>query len=417
MKRNFLLLFVVSCLVASLSAQSFVIYKSDGSFTDISANEVDSIVFAPQAAAGFGKASFANIGIDKLSVAGASSKSGNAIKLAAGQSNRAYLDGGFECAHWDMYIRFRCTNGVSFMAGKDNSLFGAWFDVRLENGESKYTFYNNGIGGPYSAAFSGQLGFDLMEGKTYTLHIFFNTTDIKTVGFELIGQQNEFFRQTFDHEPCYVYGKPFFYSDCDCVVDAFTISNQSFYDIRNAKCAVWGHSYVDANSLGRGRVNSFTNLLANELGEKLVFNFGLGGDSFSGVLAKMKNEMCFVQNIEYGLICIGANDLNRTAWYMTQRVDEMAALLKKNGITPIFFTICPINLTINPAFRETNAYIRENYLYVDMEQVFLNVDAVNGNPTASDIKEELYFDDKVHPNAEGHQMIFNRIKMDCPFLF
>ena len=174
---------------------------------------------------------------------------------------------------------------------------------------------------------------------------------------------------------------------------------------------------MDANSLGRGRVNSFTNLLANELGEKLVFNFGLGGDSFPGVLAKMKNEMCFVQNIEYGLICIGANDLNRTAWYMTQRVDEMAALLKKNGITPIFFTICPINLTINPAFRETNAYIRENYLYVDMEQVFLNVDAVIGNPTASDIKEELYFDDKVHPNAEGHQMIFNRIKMDCPFLF
>ena len=39
----------------------------------------------------------------------------------------------------------------------------------------------------------------------------------------------------------------------------------------------------------------------------------------------------------------------------------MAALLKKNGITPIFFTICPINLTINPAFRETNAYIRENH--------------------------------------------------------
>ena len=66
MKRNFLLLLVVSCLVASVSAQSFVIYKSDGSFTDISANEVDSIVFAPQAAAGFGKASFANIGIDKL---------------------------------------------------------------------------------------------------------------------------------------------------------------------------------------------------------------------------------------------------------------------------------------------------------------------------------------------------------------
>jgi len=417
MKRIFLLLLIGSCLAAGVSAQSFVIYRSDGSFTDISANDVDSIVFAPQATAGFGNASFANIGIDRLSVGGASVRSGNVIRLAPGQSNRVFLDGGFECAHWDMYVRFRCTNGVSFVSGKDNALFGAWFEIKLEDGESKYTFYNNGVGGSYSAAYSGDLGFNLVEGQTYTLHIFFDVTDIKTVGFELIGQQNEYFTQTFDTAPCYAYGIPFFYSGCECVVDAFTISNQRFYDIRNAKCAVWGHSYVDANSLGRGRGSSFTSLLANELGENLVFNFGLGGDSFAGVLAKIRNELCFVQNAEYGLICIGANDFNRTSPYMTEMVDEIAAVLKENGITPIFFTICPINITINPAFRETNAHIRANYLYVDMEQVFLSVDAVRGNPTAGDIKEELYFDDKVHPNAEGHQMIFNRIKMDCPFLF
>ncbi|MBR1503164.1 MAG: hypothetical protein IJ618_04690 [Prevotella sp.] len=417
MKRLFLLFLIGICFVVSISAQSFVIYKSDGSFTDISANDVDSIVFAPQAVAGFGNASFANIGIDKLSVKGASTKSGNVINLVAGQSNRAYLEGGFECAHWDMYVRFKCTNGVSFVAGKDNSLFGAWFDIRLENGESKYIFYNNGIGGPYSAAYSGNLGFDLVEGETYMIHLFFDVTDIKTIGFELIGQQNEYFTQTFDTAPCNVYGTPFFYSNYNCVVDAFTISVQSFYDIRNAKCAVWGHSYVDANSLGKGRTNSFTSLLANELGEKLVFNFGLGGDSFAGLLAKMQNELCFVQNTEYGLICIGANDVIRTAEYMIQKVDEIAGVLKDNGITPIFFTICPINMTINQAFRDTNAHIRENYLYVDMEQVFLNVDAVNGSPTTQDIKEELYFDDKVHPNMEGHLLIFNRIKMDCPFLF
>ena len=417
MKRIFLLLLIVGCLIANISAQSFIIYKSDGSFTDISANDVDSIVFAPNAVAGFGNASFANIGIEELTVSGTSTKKENVINLAAGQSNRALLNGGFECAHWDMYVRFKCTNGVSFVMGKDGSMYGAWIEIKLENGESKYTLYNNGQDKQYSAVYSGSLDFNLIEGKTYTLHIFFNVNIVKRIGFELIGQQNEYFTHTFNNATCNGYGNPFFYSDCDCIVDAFTLSNQGFYDIRNAKCSVWGHSYVEADTMGKDRVKSFTNLLGNALGENLVFNFGVGGDSFAGVLAKIQNELCFVQNIEYGLVCIGANDGGQTSEYMIQKVDEIAAILKENNIIPIFFTICPIKSTINQAFRETNAHIRENYLYVDMEQVFLNVDAVSGNPTASDIREDLYYGDKVHPNVEGHQLIFNRMKMDCPYLF
>lgn len=417
MKRILFLLLLLGVFINQSSAQSFIIYRSDGATTDIDASEVDSIVFSPQAVAGFGNASFANIGIDKLTVSGQSSKADNKISLKAGQENRAYLNGGFECAHWDMYVRFKCVNGVSFIAGKDNSMYGAWIEIKLDNGISTYTLYNNGKDKQYSAVYIDRIDFNLIEGETYTLHLFFNINITKRIGFELMGQYDEYFAHTFDNVTCNGYGNPFFYSDCDCIVDAFTLSNQNYYDIKNARCSVWGHSYVEADTADGDRDKSFTNLLADALGKDKVFNFGLGGDTFAGVLSKMRNELCFVENVQYGLICIGANDGSQTAEYMKGKVDEIAELLSENNITPIFFTISHIRSEINQAFRETNAYIRNNYLFVDMEQVFLSVDAVNGNPTAGDIRNDLYLGDKVHPTIEGHRLIFNRIKMDCPFLF
>ena len=294
--------------------------------------------------------------------------------------------------------------------GKDHSSYGAWIELKNEKGNSKYTLFNNG-----KITQSGILKYKLLEGETYTLHISFNIYINKILSFEVINQFGENCTYTFNDVNGY--GQPFFYSETDCLVDKYMLTNQLYYDIRNAKCAVWGHSYIQADSMGEDRDKSFTNLLANSLGKDKVFNFGLGGDTFAGLIARIKNELCFAKNVKYGLVCIGANDWSRNAQYMIEKVDEIAMLLSDNKITPIFFTISPIFSEINQSFRETNTYIRENYLYVDMEQVFLNVDAVNDNPQPSDIRSDLYMGDRVHPTIEGHQLIFNRIKMDCPFLF
>ena len=54
-----------------------------------------------------------------MTVSGSSSKSNGKIILSPGQSNRAYLNGSFECNHWQMSAKFKCTDGVSFIMGKD----------------------------------------------------------------------------------------------------------------------------------------------------------------------------------------------------------------------------------------------------------------------------------------------------------
>lgn len=348
------------------------------------------------------------INLENLTVRGESKKSDNMIFLKAGQANRAYLSGGFECQHWEMSARFKCISGVSFVMGKDDSTNGSWIEIILENGNSSFTLYNNKRW-YHQEVCNGNLSYDLNEGEFYTLHIIY---DNRMIGFELFGQYDEYFTHTFDNVTCYGQGSPFFYSDTESVVEEFSLSSQNYYDEENAKCAVWGHSYVEGYYISE----SFTNQLANAIGPTKVFNFGLGGDTFNGVCSRIRNELIIAHNISYGLVCLGANDNNNKDW-MIGKIDEIASLLIRNNITPIFFTIAPILSTINENYRETNAYIRENYLYVDMEQVFLSVDAINGNPTADDILEELYIDDKIHPNIEGHQLIFNRIKTDCPFLF
>lgn len=370
----------------------------------------------------FGKQkSFADIGIDKLTVSGSSTKADGQIILAQGVANRAYLSNGFEGAHWEMFAKFVCTGGVSFVMGKDGSAYGAWLEIKLENGNSVYNFYNNGRNGQYSAVYSGTIDFNLSAGEEYTLRLFFNVTTTKILGFEIFGQYNEYFTHTFDNVTCNGYGNPFFYSDNTCTVKEFSLSNQNYYDIKNAKAAVWGHSYVEGDSLGSNRDKTFTNLFANAVGANRVFNFGLGGDTWNGVYNKMGNEMGIVSNIQYGLVCCGANDSNLSLADTKSRITNIVALLQKNNIIPIIFTIAPIDPSkngnwYNQMFVDANAWIRQNFLYVDMEQVFLDVDAT-GTWDASNVKTSLYLSDLVHPNVDGHAAIFRRIQMDCPFLF
>jgi hypothetical protein len=80
------------------------------------------------------------------------------------------------------------------------------------------------------------------------------------------------------------------------------------------------------------------------------------------------------------------------------------------GITPVLFTIPHANYIMTNDMLEINDWIRKSgYHYVDMYEVFANKDG--------SCKEDLFLGDKVHPSVEGHKYIFNRIKMDCPFLF
>ena len=94
--------------------------------------------------------------------------------------------------------------------------------------------------------------------------------------------------------------------------------------------------------------------------------------------------------------------------------------MEKYDITPILCTEHPLWSLggLLPNISAMNTWIRESgYLYCDMEQVFLDVDVVTGNPTNENIKGDLYLPDHMHATIEGHQLMFNRFKMDCPYVF
>ena len=58
---------------------------------------------------------------------------------------------------------------------------------------------------------------------------------------------------------------------------------------------------------------------------------------------------------------------------------------------------------------DINEWIRNSgYHYIDFDTVLRDV---NGNVDSS-----LFLSDNIHPNEAGHQRLYNRILLDCPFL-
>ena len=188
------------------------------------------------------------------------------------------------------------------------------------------------------------------------------------------------------------------------------MSIHHYYDIENAKVAIFGHSFVQGDSLLDDRAGGFAYLLADELGNDKVLNFGLGGDTVSGMNEKIANSKRFIKNCDYALLCIGTNDLGLSSKKYINELKKSIKLIEKMDITPILFTIPHAHHNMTDDMIAINDWIRNSgYHYVDMYEVFANDD--------ESCKKELFMDDKIHPTIEGHAYILKRIKTDCPFLF
>jgi lysophospholipase L1-like esterase len=189
------------------------------------------------------------------------------------------------------------------------------------------------------------------------------------------------------------------------------ITNQHYYDVRNVKAAIFGHSFVEAWTLRPQRQNTFANLIGQAIGRDIFMIYGLGGDTVSGVSQNIQTCKDFIANAEYVLLCVGRNDGNLTAQDFETAILSVIGNLEDMNIVPILFTIEPdANGYASQAFPTINEWIRNSgYHYVDMDKVFHNPDGT--------INTTLYIGDNQHPNADGHLRIFNRVKFDCPFLF
>ena len=360
-------------------------------------------------------------------VRGTSARTTGGINLKSGYSNRVSLDAGFVCAHYTMAFRFVSTNDVALVVGYSIDNYATLSNhFKVVGGTTNKFYYYSSAND--STPEEHAIGFSVNSDEEYLFVLTWNNDNGK-FKLELFGQFNEYASWELDGNPGSI---PMFYSETDdTLVESFQLSPQCYYDLNNAKLGVFGHSFVQASTMrGSGLQYSFVGLLASALGEDKVLNFGLGGENYYNALSKLNNELLFVKNTEYALAYLGVNDVfgGITGAQLIQRAENFVARFKKQyNIVPILFTCQPsvpgntlagAYSGVQQAALDYNAWLRSSgYLYVDAEQAFVDINVKTTTPTNSNIKTGLFLADGVHPNADGHRAIFNRIKMDCPFLF
>lgn len=339
----------------------------------------------------------------------------NVVTVGGGSENKALLNGGFQSNHFSMFAKFKILEGdnFSFVIGKGGSYYGFWIELVNRDEKSYLNIYKDLLGNVNaSPSISCELDFTLESNKEYLVQLTFDTlveeSPRKEMRVEIFGESNEYYTYTTN---CNAYGVPFYYSNSTtCLVSSYSLSINHYYDIENAKVAIFGHSFVEGDSLGIQRSQGFAYLLEDYFGEGKILNFGLGGDAISAMSNKISNSERFIKNCDYALLCIGTNDRGLNSENFISKLKECISKLEKIGVTPILFTIPHTNYEMTDDMIRINNWIRSSgYYYVDMYKVFANSDGT--------CKTELFMSDKIHPTIEGHSYIYNRIKLDCPFLF
>lgn len=176
-----------------------------------------------------------------------------------------------------------------------------------------------------------------------------------------------------------------------------------------AKLAVYGDSFIEGANLGYGSIDKrYVQRIADAIGED-VFLDGRGGESAAGVLQKYPTDsLCKAQ---YTLIAVGTNDYTYNTWL--SNIQSIIAFVEAKGSVPVLVTVSRRTDTDNLSFiQQANAWVRSSgYAYLDVAK------AISLNNDGETINTELYYSDNVHPNVAGHQAIFNRSRIDLPFLY
>ena len=365
--------------------------------------------------------SFLALTIANMVVSGTASKNNKTISLGGGSNNRAYINSQLHNWHYTMSAKFRCTSGgVSFVLGKDSSVYGAYVEVSKDSSGSYLKMYNMGVLVNTEAY---TLDFSLSENEDYLLVVSSDTTTSKIWKMELYGEYGEYFTYTSSSD-IQGYGQPFVYSSStSCTLKEYSFSVQRYYDVKDMRISILGHSLVEADSLGINREYCFANLLAQAVGEKKCINFGQGGLTAPQLVAMLHNCLPLAKYIQYAVIMIGGNDTSLSSQTLIGYVQEICRIITSYNIQPILCTQIPMPSLggMLSVLTDMNSWVRNSgYLYCDMEQVFLDVDLETTSYediTNSNIKTNLYLADNTHPTIEGNKLMFDRMVMDCPYLF
>lgn len=152
--------------------------------------------------------------------------------------------------------------------------------------------------------------------------------------------------------------------------------------------------------------------LAEDIGVENCAIDGIGGDAVSEHWYNRLERDCSWFNPKYVIISMGTNNYWRESEYITY-MGKAIQMLKHVGIHPILVTVTPrYDQSASPVPERINKWVRESgELYVDMNAAVTLPD----DPTRW--KNGFILPDGIHPSVEGYDAMYERIKLDCPFLF
>lgn len=188
------------------------------------------------------------------------------------------------------------------------------------------------------------------------------------------------------------------------------ISNQS----REVEIAIIGDSFTEGNAYNVDVNKRYASLIKKELGEEKVYINGMGGADIRHFIDIFNLDLTMV-NAKYYYIAFGVNDSTRlTTEQFITNLQTVINWVESKGSIPILMTIPSKNNNQNIDFISVvNPQIRNmGKLYVDIAKALSS----NGNGLDRD-STMLATTDTTHPNELGHEVIFERFKIDIPEIF
>ena len=179
------------------------------------------------------------------------------------------------------------------------------------------------------------------------------------------------------------------------------------------KLCMTGDSYIEGASLNDDKNSRYAYLIKQEL-DGNVFISAQGGSKMQLALEMMNNYIFDLCYPKYFLIAFGMNDTDYDAWL--KNAQTAISILESKNIIPILATIPPVTGESmsgnNQVHMQMNTWIRNHdYPYIDIAKM---LSSGNDGVTAG---SSFFLSDGVHPTAASHLLIFNRAKIDLPFLF
>lgn len=177
----------------------------------------------------------------------------------------------------------------------------------------------------------------------------------------------------------------------------------------NPRVLVVGDELVEARTLtdyGYGSAGRFAALIRQALGGNCFINARSGATAqmVAGWFDNYLSEAC---SPTYAVIAVGCSDTNYNQWL--SGMQTIIGKVEAVGAIPVLMTLPAGNGRNKNIRSQQNAWIRSSgYRFIDANTVTsLNFDGNTPNL-------ELYTDDGVHLNLQGHSRVFQRAKLDVP---